>query len=33
MRVSLKDIRESFEFVCAGEEGKHQALLCSSQGV
>ena len=30
MRVDLKDIREAFEFVCAGEE--HQAFLCKQSG-
>jgi hypothetical protein len=28
MRVSLKDIREAFEFVCTGGGEKHQAFLC-----
>jgi len=30
MRVSLKDIREAFEFVCASEE--HQAFLSKQSG-
>ena len=30
MRVSLKEIREAFEFVCASEE--HQAFLCKQTG-
>jgi hypothetical protein len=30
--VSLKDIREAFEFVCAGGGGEHQAFLCKQSG-
>ena len=32
MPVSLKDIREAFEFVCAGGGGEHQAFLCKQSG-
>ena len=32
MRVSLKDIREAFEFVCAGGGEEHQAFLCKQSG-
>jgi hypothetical protein len=32
MPVSLKDIREAFEFVCAGSGGEHQAFLCKQSG-
>ena len=32
MAVSLKDIREAFEFVCAGGGGEHQAFLCKQSG-
>jgi len=32
MTVSLKDIREAFEFVCAGGGGEHQAFLCKQSG-
>src|SRR5208337_3440551 len=32
MRVSLKDIREAFEFVSAGGGGEHQAFLCKQSG-
>jgi hypothetical protein len=30
--VSLKDIREAFEFVCAASGGEHQAFLCKQSG-
>ena len=32
MRVSLQDIREAFEFVCAGGGEEHQAFLCKQSG-
>ena len=32
MLVSLKDIREAFEFVCAASGGEHQAFLCRQSG-
>ena len=32
MPVSLKDIREAFEFVGAGGGGEHQAFLCKQSG-
>ena len=32
MRVSLKDIREAFEFVSAGGEEEHRAFLCKGSG-
>jgi len=32
MPVSLKDIREAFEFVCAASGGEHQAFLCNQSG-
>ena len=32
MPVSLNDLREAFEFVCAGGEGEHQAFLCKQSG-
>jgi hypothetical protein len=32
MPVSLKDIREAFEFVCTGSGGEHQAFLCKQSG-
>jgi hypothetical protein len=32
MRVSLKDIREAFEFVSAGGGDEHQAFLCKQSG-
>jgi len=32
MRVSLKDIREAFEFVCAAGGDEHQAFLCKQSG-
>jgi hypothetical protein len=32
MRVNLKDIRDAFEFVCAGGGGEHQAFLCKQSG-
>ena len=32
MPVSLKDLREAFEFVCAGGGGEHQAFLCKQSG-
>ena len=32
MRVSLKDILEAFEFVCAGGGDEHQAFLCKQSG-
>ena len=28
MPISLKEIQEAFEFVCAASEGEHQAFLC-----
>ena len=30
--VSLTDIQEAFEFVCAGGGGEHQAFLCKQSG-
>jgi hypothetical protein len=32
MRVSLKDLREAFEFVCASGGEEHQAFLCKQSG-
>ena len=32
MPVSLNDLREAFEFVCAGDGGEHQAFLCKQSG-
>jgi len=32
MRVSLKDIRDAFEFVTAASGGEHQAFLCKQSG-
>jgi hypothetical protein len=32
MPVSLKDIREAFEFACAASGGEHQAFLCKQSG-
>jgi hypothetical protein len=32
MLVSLKDIQEAFEFVCAGGGGEHEAFLCKQSG-
>jgi hypothetical protein len=32
MRVSLKDIREAFECVSAGDGDEHQAFLCKQSG-
>ena len=32
MRVSLKEIREAFEFVSAGGGDEHQAFLCKQSG-
>jgi hypothetical protein len=32
MPVSLNDLREAFEFVCAGGGGEHQAFLCKQSG-
>jgi hypothetical protein len=32
MRVSLKELREAFEFVCAGGGEEHQAFLCKQSG-
>ena len=32
MLVSMKDIQEAFEFVCAGGGGEHQAFLCKQSG-
>jgi hypothetical protein len=32
MLVSLKDIREAFEFVCAASGDEHQAFLCKQSG-
>ena len=32
MLVSLKDIQEAFEFVCAGGGGEHEAFLCRQSG-
>lgn len=32
MPVSLKEIWEAFEFVCAGSLGEHQAFLCKQSG-
>jgi hypothetical protein len=32
MRVSLKDLREAFEFVCASGGEEHQAFLCQQSG-
>jgi len=32
MRVSLKDLREAFEFVCADGGEEHQAFLCLQSG-
>jgi len=32
MPVSLNDLREAFEFVCAAGEGEHQAFLCRQSG-
>jgi hypothetical protein len=30
--VSLKDIQEAFEFVCAGGGGEHETFLCRQSG-
>jgi hypothetical protein len=32
MPVSLNDLRDAFEFVCAGGGGEHQAFLCKQSG-
>ena len=32
MRVSLKDLREAFEFVCGDGGEEHQAFLCKQSG-
>ena len=32
MYVSLKDLREAFEFVSAADAGEHQAFLCKQSG-
>ena len=32
MLVSLKDIHEAFEFVCADGGGEHEAFLCRQSG-
>ena len=32
MPVSLNDLREAFEFVCASGLGEHQAFLCKQSG-
>jgi hypothetical protein len=32
MLVSLKDLLEAFEFVCAGGGGEHEAFLCRQSG-
>ena len=32
MLVSLKDLLEAFEFVCAGGWGEHEAFLCKQSG-
>ncbi|MGA2795378.1 MAG: hypothetical protein ABSE69_18025 [Roseiarcus sp.] len=32
MPVSLKDILEAYEFVCAGGGDEHQAFLCKQSG-
>ena len=32
MLVSMKDIQEAFEFVCAGGGGEHEAFLCRQSG-
>jgi hypothetical protein len=32
MSVSLKDIMEAYEFVCAGGGDEHQAFLCKQSG-
>src|ERR1700730_18690091 len=32
MLLSLKDIQEAFEFVCAGGGGEHEAFLCRQSG-
>ena len=32
MPVSLQDLREAFEFVCAASGGEHQAFLCKQSG-
>src|ERR1700704_4308533 len=32
MLVSLMDIQEAFEFVCAGGGGEHEAFLCRQSG-
>ena len=32
MPVSLNDLREAFEFVCAGGGGEQQAFLCKQSG-
>jgi hypothetical protein len=32
MRVSLKDLREAFEFVCASGGEERQAFLCKQSG-
>jgi len=32
MPVSLNDLREAFEFVCAGGGGENQAFLCKQSG-
>ena len=32
MLISLKDIHEAFEFVCAGGGGEHEAFLCRQSG-
>jgi hypothetical protein len=32
MRVSVKDIREAYEFVSASGEDEHQAFLCKKTG-
>ena len=32
MTISLKDLREAFEFVCAGGGDEHQAFLCKQSG-
>jgi len=32
MPISLKEIQEAFEFVCAASGGEHQAFLCKQSG-